>query len=96
MQAAQEERADNSMGNLAFLLGDFLTAVLQEAVIVPGIRNATEQAASSTAEDRGDLISHNDCVNIVFDIIATWANRHENRRAYSFPELLLHNARGIS
>ena len=90
MQAAQEDRADNSMENLVFRLGEFLTAVLSEALNVPGFRHATEQAASSTAEDPGNLISHDDCVDIVFEHIATWAQRHQNSHAYSFPELLLH------
>ena len=35
-------------------------------------------------------MSHDDCVDIVFDHIATWAQRHQNSHAYSFPELLLH------
>ena len=67
--------------NLAWRLAEFLTTVLVDAWTVPWFRCA--------AEGPGDLISHNDCVEMVFDHIATWAQRHENSHAYDFPELSL-------
>jgi hypothetical protein len=81
MQAAQADRANNSMDNLAFKLAEFLTAVLLEAWSVPRRGHATEQAAS--------WIGHDDCIDMVFHAIATWSQRHEGH-AYSGPELLLH------
>ena len=90
IQAARDDRADNSMENLAFRLGEFLTTVLLDALTVSRFHHATEQAAPSTAEDPGNLISHDDCIDIVFEHIALWAQQHQNSHAYSFPELLLH------
>ena len=48
---------------------------------MPRRGHATEQAAS--------WIGHDDCIDNVYHVIATWSQRHEGH-AYSGPELLLH------
>jgi hypothetical protein len=91
MQAAQADRADDSMDNLALKLAEFLAAVLLTAWCVPRCGHATEQAASWIGYrciPTGEL--HVDCMDIVFQEMATWSQRHEGH-GYSRPELLLHN-----
>ena len=77
IQAARDDRADNSMENLAFRLGEFLTSVLLDALTV-------------SRKDPGNLISHDDCFDIVVAHVELWCQQPGNRHAYSYQELLLH------
>ena len=77
IQAARDDRADDSMENLAFRLGEFLTTVLLDALTV-------------SRKDPGNLISHDDCFHIVVAHVELWCQQPGNRHAYSYQDLLLH------
>ena len=78
MQAAQAERADDSMEGLVLRLAEFLTIVLQDALTAPRVRHWEAQ------------LSADECYDVVSDHIATWSKQHVGSHFYSIPELLLH------
>ena len=78
------------MNNLVWQLAEFLTYILQDLWTIPGFRHATEQAKSSA--DNDCIESVDDCIDIVFEKIAAWASRFDDKalRFYGEEELLTH------
>ena len=77
---AQADRADDTMENLSFKLGEFLSTLLHDMWNAPRGSHATEQAksSSSVAEevssdkvwsllDSGNMVCEDDCEDIVFE-----------------------------
>ena len=82
MDDAEVDRADNGAINLLFKLGEFLSTLLHDA-----FRHATEQATSSAEKDFANMVSFDECDDMVAEKICEWATR---TNVYNEEELLLH------